>query len=98
MAFVVMFKPLAEQEVAEAFNWYAQPHIAMEDAYLTELDRTAHFIAHNPFLYPHAEGEMRQANLNRFPYALFYVIDGDTVNVLSCFHHHRDPKSRNHLH
>ena len=40
---------------------------------------------------------MRRANLNRFPYALFYVIDGDTVNVLSFFHQHRESKTRQQL-
>jgi len=40
---------------------------------------------------------MRRANLNRFPYSLFYVIDGDAVNVLSCFHQHREPKTRQQL-
>jgi hypothetical protein len=33
----------------------------------------------------------------RFPYALFYVIDDNVVNVLSFFHQHRDPKTREQL-
>jgi len=51
----------------------------------------------NPYLYPKVEGEIRRANLNRFPFSLFYVIDGEVVNVLSCFHQYRDPKSRDDL-
>ena len=47
--------------------------------------------------YSCVEAEMRRANLNRFPYSLFYVIDGDTVNVLSCFHQHRESKTRQQL-
>jgi len=34
MAFLVVFKPLAEAEVAEAFAWYQQPHFKMGDAFL----------------------------------------------------------------
>lgn len=59
----------------------------MGNAFLDELERTNGFIAGNPYLYSCVEAEMRRTNQNRFPYSLFYVIDGDTVNVLSCFHY-----------
>lgn len=97
MAFLVVFKPLAQAEISEAFQWYAQPHIKMEEAFLTELEHTSGFLGSNPYLYVKAEGDMRCAHLNRFPYSLFYVVDGDTVNVLSCFHQYRAPKSRSDL-
>lgn len=69
----------------------------MGNDFLDELERTNGFIVSNPFLYPCVEAQLRRANLNRFPYSLFYVIDGQTVNVLSCFHQHRDPKIRQQL-
>ena len=97
MRFEVVFKPLARHEVSEAYAWYQQPHIGMGDEFLDELERTRGFIAGNPYLYPRVEDEMRCANLNRFPYSLFYVIEQSGVSVLSCFMQHRDPKSRAHL-
>lgn len=97
MPFVVIFKPLAQAEAAEAFAWYAQPHIKMGDVFLVELEHTSGFLSRNPYLYAKAEGDMRCAHLNRFSYSLFYVVDGETVNVLSCFHQYRDPKSRSDL-
>ncbi len=69
----------------------------MGNAFLEELERTSSFIARNPHLYSCVELEIRRANLSRFPYALFFVIDGANVNVLSCFHQHREPKSRSQL-
>ena len=94
MSFQVIYKPLAQLEVADAYVWYKQAHIGMGDAFLEELEQTNSFLTNNPHLYPCVEQEIRRANLNRFPYSLFYVIDEDAVNVLSCFHQHRDPKSR----
>ena len=94
---LVVFKPLAKFEAEEAYQWYFQPHIGMGNAFLDELERTNGYISGNPQLYACVEGEIRRANLNRFPYSLYYVIDGDTVNVLSCFHQHREPKSRQQL-
>jgi plasmid stabilization system protein ParE len=97
MAYWVVYKPLAQVEVSEAFAWYAQPHIQMGDAFLAELEHTSGFLASTPHLYAKVEGDMRCAHLSRFPYSLFYVVDGDTVNVLSCFHQYRDPQSRSQL-
>ena len=93
MAFSVVYKPLALLEAKEAYDWYGQDHINMQTAFLAQLERTDRFLAANPYLYPCVEQSIRRANLNQFPYALFYVIDADTVNVLSCFHQSRDPKS-----
>lgn len=94
MAFDVHFKPLAQAEISEAYAWYQQSHINMGEALLIELEHTSSFLTVNPYLYPAVDGEMRCAHLSRFPYSLFYVVDGDKVNVLSFFHQHRDPKSR----
>lgn len=85
------FKRLAEAEIAEAFAWYDQDDIGKGAAFLAELERVERFIRLNPQLYPKVEGDIHRANLRRFPYALFYVVDGDTISVLSCFHQHRDP-------
>ena len=85
------FKRLAEAEIAEAFAWYDQDGIENGAAFLAELERVERFIRLNPLLYPKVEGDIHRANLRRFPYALFYVVDGDTISVLSCFHQHRDP-------
>ena len=91
MSPALVFKPLAEAEIAEAYAWYAQPEIDVGRDFIADLERVERFIRMNPLLYPRVEGDIRRANLRRFPYSLFYVVDGETVSVLSCFHQHRDP-------
>ncbi len=93
----LIFKPLAEAEIAEAFAWYDKPDIGMGHDFLNELERVERFIRMNPLLYPRVEQEIHRANLRQFRYSLFYVVDGDAVSVLSCFHQHRDPKTRRQL-
>ena len=91
MSFGLVFKRLAEAEIAEAFAWYDRRGIDQGRAFLAELERVERFVKLNPLLYPKVEGDIRRANLRRFPYSMFYVVDGDIVAVLSCFHQHRDP-------
>lgn len=97
MPFQIVYKPLAQIEVAEAHAWYARPEIGMGDSFLEELGRTDGFLMSNPHLYPRVEAEVHRANLNRFPYSLYFVIDGDVVSVLSCFNQHRKPMARDQL-
>ena len=94
MSYTLSFKPLAEAEIAEAFAWYSKPDIGMGTAFLDELERIERFIRFNPLLYPRVEADVRRASFRRFPYSLFYVIDDNQVEVLSCFHQQRDPINR----
>jgi len=93
MSALLVFKPLAAAEIAEAYAWYAQPEIDKGHDFIADLERVERFIRMNPSLYPQVEGDIHRANLRRFPYSLFYVVDGETVTVLSCFHQHRDPRT-----
>lgn len=93
MSFRIAYKSLAQQEVAEAYTWYSRPEINMGHAFLDDLQRIDGFVANNPYLYPQVEAEIRRANLSRFPYSIYFVVDDDVVSVLSCFHQHREPRS-----
>jgi len=94
MSFSLVFKPRAEAEIAEAFAWYDQPTILQGEAFFAELERVERFIRLNPLLYPEVDPAIHRANLRRFPYSLFYVVDGEVISVLSCLHQHRDPVAR----
>jgi plasmid stabilization system protein ParE len=89
--FEIRYSALAEQEILEALAWYDQDTIRMGSAFLAQIDRTAGFLSMNPNLYPKALGVLRRANLKQFPYALFYLVEGHTVRVMSCFHQSRQP-------
>lgn len=65
MSFGLVFKRLAEAEIAEAFAWYDQRGIDQGRAFLAELERVERFVKLNPLLYPKVEGDIRRANLRR---------------------------------
>jgi hypothetical protein len=41
---------------------------------------------------PVVHGSFRRALLRRFPYCVFYSIEGEEAVVVGCFHAHRDPE------
>lgn len=89
----VLYKPIAEIEVAAAFHAYEQEREGLGAGFLDELHRIESHLSLNPALYQRVEGDVRRAVLRRFPYGLFYVVDGAQVSVLACWHLHRQPPS-----
>jgi hypothetical protein len=45
-----------------------------------------------PEMFRRVHGEVRRANVSRFPYAVFYRIDPKSVVVLTVLHTAREPK------
>jgi toxin ParE1/3/4 len=92
MASQVIYKAAAEADVEEAYIAYEKVRQGLGGEFLDELARIEGHLQANPALYQQVDGDMRRAVLRRFPYGLFYVIDGGQVNVLGCLHLHRDPR------
>lgn len=87
----VSYKPAAVAELREAFQWYEGERPDLGREFLSEIARVERHLAATPELYQRVEDELRRATLRRFPYGLFYLIEGDAVVVLACLHLHRDP-------
>jgi hypothetical protein len=90
MATSVHYTEVAAAEISEAAH-------ACGVEFLDELLRIEGHLRAHPTFYHRCEVDIRRAVLRRFPYGLFYVIDGDAVTVLACFHLHRHPQSRREL-
>ena len=87
----VSYKPAAVAELREAFQWHEGERSGLGMALLSEVSRVERHLATTPELYQRVEGELRRATLRRFPYGLFYLIEGDAVVIVGCLHLHRDP-------
>ena len=90
---LIIYKPAADIEVEAAFHEYESKRSNLGADFLDELLRIEGHLSLNPALYQRVEGDVRRAVLRRFPYGLFYVVDGPIVSVLACLHLHRRPPS-----
>jgi toxin ParE1/3/4 len=43
-------------------------------------------------MHPRVDDSIRRAALHRFPYGIFYLVDGDTIRVLAILHRARSPE------
>lgn len=61
------------------------------DAFFDEFMVYVALVLESPTRFHPIEGDLRRANLSRFPYHFLYRIHGDTLRILVVRHHHRDP-------
>ena len=89
---LVVFTPAAETDIADAVKWYERRATAVGVRFIAELDEAVGRVAANPMQYPVVYKNVRRALLRRFPYALFFRIREDVIQVLGCFHTSRSPR------
>lgn len=64
---------------------------ALGDAFFAELNEQIQAVRLNPSSFHRVSGELRRANLHRFPYHVLFRWVGDTIRVLVVRHHRRHP-------
>ncbi|MQA99725.1 MAG: type II toxin-antitoxin system RelE/ParE family toxin [Actinobacteria bacterium] len=87
----VRITPEAEADIQEAYVWYQQARRGLGSQFLDVVQGTLSQVAGHPQAFAVVHGGIRRALLLRFPYGIFYVLDGEDVAVLGCFHARRDP-------
>lgn len=86
----------AKNDVLEITDYYSQASTQLAESFVTELEATLHALCLQPglgsrryaHLLPHQL--LRSWRLDRFPFILFYLIDGSWIDVLRVLHERRD--------
>jgi plasmid stabilization system protein ParE len=82
----------AEADIGDAHAWYRERGHELGDQFLAAVDQCLESIESNPLTFPAVHREIRRALLRKFPYCVFYIVEGPDVVVLACLHGHRDPR------
>lgn len=92
MVLPVVYRRKVGRDLAGAYGWYEEQRPGLGEEFLTAVDATFDAIEQVPGMFGRVHGEVRRANVSRFPYAVFYRIDPKSVVVLTILHTARDPK------
>ena len=87
----IRFLTIARQEVDNAVRWFEERTEGKGLEFLDELDRVVRMIKSFPLAALEIEPEIRRSLLARFPYAVVYGIDDQTIVVIAVAHTHRKP-------
>ena len=84
--------PVVELDIEAAFEWYEGEEQGLGFEFLEEL-RAAYFrILDHPFGYQDLRSGIRRTLTRRFPYAIYFLVEGDVIIVLAVLHTARDPE------
>jgi plasmid stabilization system protein ParE len=89
MSFALRIRPEAEADMSEASTWYEERGLGGE--FIAGLERRLHQIEERPRMFPVVFRDVRCARMQRFPYAIFYILEPAGVVVLAVMHQARDP-------
>ncbi len=91
MSLPVVFRPPAEAELEEAQGWYEERTRGLGQEFVTCVQATIEVVSRNPEQFQRVDGEVRRALVRRFPYAVLYLADPESVAIIAVFHTSRDP-------
>jgi plasmid stabilization system protein ParE len=75
----------------EAQDWHEGEVAGLGRRFRQAIEALIERMSDNPRQFPTIFKNVRRALVRRFPYSLFFVVDGDALIVIACFHSSRDP-------
>jgi plasmid stabilization system protein ParE len=88
----VDIQPQARADAEEAAVWYEAQRPGLGIEFILELDAAIERAAESPAVYARQHAEVRRVLLRRFPYAVYFVYQGQVLEILAVLHQHRSPR------
>lgn len=93
MTYTLRFLPEVEEDVIAGYMWYEAKAPGLGEEFLRIFYACAAELLRNPLLYQKIHNEFRRRLLRRFPYAIYFSVEGEQIIVFGLFHCARDPKT-----
>jgi plasmid stabilization system protein ParE len=82
----LIVRPAAEADIEGAYQWYEAQNAGLGAEFLRAVEASLGAIQRSPELYAPQYRQARRILLRRFPYAIWYIIPSEAVEVVGCFH------------
>ena len=81
----------ANADMREAYLWYQLRREGLGDEFILSVEECLQNLSEHPEHYTHLHPRWRRVRLRRFPYQVFYEIEGETVIITRVRHEGRKP-------
>lgn len=92
MSFVVRFTVDSKIDVDDAVDWYRRKNPALGTRFARAVDNTLDSIETMPTSFAKVDEFVRVAKVRKFPYGIYFELDGDEVLIFCVCHLSRDSK------
>ena len=86
MSYKLTIVAQAEQDIHSSFGWYRLRDIRASLGFLAAVDECTLRIAAAPMSFPQVGGGKRSVRLDRFPFRIYYEVEGPEVLILRVHH------------
>lgn len=88
----VRISPEAEADLTEAREWYSHQRKDLDLEFMQSVDEVLALVINYPDSFPVVYRTLRRAVIRRFPFAIFYEVAADEIQVTAVFHSRRNPE------
>jgi plasmid stabilization system protein ParE len=92
MSYKMILRQEAERDLVEAYKWYEEKVPGLGADFLAVIERALESIQENPARFPVIYRNVHRALMRRFPYGIFYFLEGESIIVLGVMHTARNPE------
>ena len=93
MTRTLAFTGRATTDITDAFEWYERQRSGLGDEFLGALARAYEFVELMPEAAPIVHRDLRRLLLRKFPFAIYFRLDAERVEIRACLHQRRHPGS-----
>ena len=86
----VIIRPNAEADLREAWSWYESQRAGLGDELLIEIRTAIRRLETDPERRPFYYRDFRRLLMRRFPYKLFYRVEGERIIIFRILHAKRE--------
>lgn len=86
---MLLVRPEAALDLADAARWYEARQPGLGAVFVEEVDSAFKRIEAGPLRYASAHGSLRRAFVRRFPFAVYFDLDGTDIIVFAVLHQRR---------
>lgn len=87
----VIVRLIAETDIVEAARWYELRDQGLGAEFIRAVDACIAAIERNPRQYPVVYENIRRTLLRKLPFAIFYLVENESIVILACLHTKRHP-------
>ncbi|HVJ84793.1 MAG TPA: type II toxin-antitoxin system RelE/ParE family toxin [Caulifigura sp.] len=88
----IVINPLAEQDLQDARRWYEQEQAGSGEGLVAEVEAVLRRIADAAGTHERIRRDVHLILVKRYPYAIYYRMEGELAVVLSVMHTSRNPR------
>jgi len=86
----VIVRQGAQADILEVALWYESRRPGLGSEFTLRFDALVERIAQTPLQFPEVGNGVRRALLQRFPYAIYFIVTASPI-VVAVLHQHRHP-------